>query len=99
MLEISPPDHAVAFATLGADKEAIDRELGGAPNWTSTDARDYVATERTNVDVGDRAAWPEQHGWLLDQLERYRQVFRDRVARLHQQDGDGDENGHGGSAS
>ena len=79
-LEVSTPTHATEFAALSANRDEIDRELGGTVVWSSTEARDYITTERKNVDLGDRAAWSEQHAWLLDQLERYRQVFRDRDA-------------------
>ena len=99
MLEISSSDHASAFSALSAEKDAIDRELGGSTTWNSTEARDYIVTERANVDVGDHAQWREQHAWLLDQLERFRQVFRDRIARLPQFGGDGNENADGGAAA
>lgn len=79
-LEVSTPTHAAEFAALSARLDELDRELGGTVVWSSTEARDYITTERKSVDLGDRAAWSEQHAWLLDQLECYRQVFRDRVA-------------------
>ncbi len=89
MLEISSPDHATVHAALAAEREAIHRELGTEASWSSTEARDYVTTERKDLDPNDRTTWPEQHAWLLDQMERYRQVFRDRVAAFGHAENDG----------
>lgn len=82
MLEISSQDHEVVFAALAAEKMAIETAFGQSLGWTNTGARDYVTIERKMVNLGDRADWPDQHNWLLTQLEQFRQTFRDRIAEL-----------------
>ncbi|MBS0242702.1 MAG: DUF4268 domain-containing protein [Proteobacteria bacterium] len=82
MLEVSGTDHEAHFAALGADRVAIEQQLGSAPQWSSTGARDYVTTEHSGFDFRNRIAWPEQHAWLFEQLERYRTTFTPRILAL-----------------
>jgi hypothetical protein len=82
MLEIATPNHDADFAALGADRNVINSELGGAPQWTSTGARDYISTELQNADFRDREKWPAQHAWLIEQLESYRLAFTSRITAL-----------------
>jgi Domain of unknown function (DUF4268) len=81
-LEISTASHEADFAALTVDREAIDRELGGEPQWASRAARDYITTELSAADYRDRSKWPEQHAWLIEQLEKYRKVFTGRIISL-----------------
>lgn len=82
MLEISSANHRAAFAALLSHRARIDAELGESPQWWSTEARDYIAIERAEADTADQSRWPEQHAWLLERLESFRTVFRDRVPNL-----------------
>ena len=82
MLEIATAEHEAHFAYLQSDRDAIDQELGGTPQWTSTGARDYVITELPNADFRDRAGWPDQHARLIELLERYRKAFTQKITGL-----------------
>lgn len=94
VLEISSADHTDAFAKLNTDRAAIDAEIGGAPQWSSTEARDYISVERKDANLAEPTGWPEQHAWLLDQLECFRRVFRDRIAGLALEPSERDERGN-----
>jgi hypothetical protein len=81
-LEISTADHEAHFSYLQSERSAIDTELGGPAQWTSTGARDYVTVELHDVDFQDQSKWPDQHAWLIAQLERFRAAFTQRIIAL-----------------
>ena len=56
--------------------------IGEPLAWTSTAVRHQIGVERPSGAKRDRDSWPEQYGWLLDRLEKFRKTFRDRIARL-----------------
>jgi len=73
------------FPTLKAQKEVIEKSTGSKLRW------DPQGNERSNtqailtrykVDVNDRSQWPEQHAWLLDQLEKMYFSFKLHVESL-----------------
>jgi hypothetical protein len=73
-----------AFRQLVAQRADIDRESGSALTWTEPPPgkRAYISAIATHFDPNDEKQWPEQHQWLLDTMEAFRSVFRDRIAQL-----------------
>lgn len=83
MLEIDHPQTDQAVAALVNDRSAIESEFGEVPlTWTSTPKRYRIVAERVGSDIGDPDRWPEQHAWFLEFLDRFRRVFKDRIAVL-----------------
>ena len=77
------------FALLEADKERIEQELGSAVEWHPKPETkvSYVRLTRSGEDYRDRSRWPEQHAWLVEWLDRFERVFRERVRLLDPADG------------
>lgn len=72
------------FAQLFAEKEVIDKAIGGALEWMELPNRkaSRILQPRANSNIKHRANWPEQHKWMLDTFERFDTVFRPRVKAL-----------------
>ena len=72
------------FAVLESDKEAIESEYGQALEWHHKPETkvSYVRLTKHNEDYRERSRWPEQHSWLAEHLQRFDQVFRDRIKTL-----------------
>jgi hypothetical protein len=71
------------FATLEAQKLAIETEIGESLTWYNpSDKRMCRIYLRRSANIHDRAKWPEQHGWLLKKLEALHRAFAPRVKRL-----------------
>lgn len=72
------------FALLEADKEAIERTFGQSLEWHLKPETkvSYIRLTKPHVDYRNRDHWDEQHAWLAAQLQRFDQVFRDRVKEL-----------------
>lgn len=83
MLEIDHLQTDQAVAALVSDRSAIESEFGEVPlTWTSTPKRYRIVAERLGSDIEDPDRWPEQHAWFLEFLNRFRRVFKDRIAVL-----------------
>lgn len=72
------------FALLEQQKSGIEKDFGETLNWELLPDRKgcRIAFYKTNSDATEEAAWPEQHAWLADALERLDAAFRTRVADL-----------------
>lgn len=69
-----------ALATLEAEREAIEAELGTKLTWNpNPENRDKVIALYRDVDFGNQEKWPEHVEWLVDQVARFRKVFGPRV--------------------
>jgi hypothetical protein len=72
------------FSALIADRQAIEDELGESLVWyTKPDVRSCRIYLRKGADINNRTDWPNQHAWLLENLERFYRVFRLRVMKLN----------------
>lgn len=73
-----------AFHQLLEQRADIERAIGAALVWDELPdkqaSRIYLAKE--NVDPLDQQQWPEQHAWLIEQVGKFRKVFRPRVKSL-----------------
>ncbi len=72
------------FDQIRQDQSAIEPEVGEPLEWLRQDdyivSRIALATKAFNV--SDREQWPQQHGWLLDYLLKFKAAFWDRVSAL-----------------
>jgi hypothetical protein len=73
-----------AFRALEAAKTEIETEYGALLEWEELPGRraSRVATYLKGVDIADRGDWPRQHRWIIEQLQRFRTVFKERVKAL-----------------
>jgi hypothetical protein len=81
---IAHPAAKRAFDLLQGDQEAIEKEFGAPLDWLRLDDKKgcCIAVSRTNADPNIEAQRPSQYEWLLDQMERFSCVFRDRIRAL-----------------
>jgi hypothetical protein len=72
------------FAMLADKKSSIEAQLGEQLTWHSPEGKRMCRIySRCPADIDCRARWPEYHAWLLDQLERFHQVFGPMVKQLN----------------
>ncbi len=78
----TPPKQA--FRQLEASKAQIEADYGSALDWQELPGRraSRIAVFLGDVDSEARDEWPRQHIWILDQLNRFRSVFSERVKTL-----------------
>ena len=83
-LELDDQHAKAYYALLETDKEAIERELGTELEWHLKPETkvSYLRLTRHGEDYRGRSRWPEQHDWLVQWLERFELVSRDRVRKL-----------------
>lgn len=75
------------YYLLEREKEQIEQELDIKPEWRELpDNKESHVAIRNQLDPTDRSAWPEQHKWLLEQLESFYTVFGPRIKRLNTDD-------------
>ena len=68
------------FASLLAQREAIEREMGAPMVWHNPpDTRMSKISERRRADVSAKEQWPAYFQWLRDRLERAADVFGSRL--------------------
>lgn len=72
------------FFLLRQDRDAIEAELGEKLDWQELETKkeSRVHLHWRECDPADRSSWPEQHDWLYERLQRFHQVFGDRVKEL-----------------
>jgi hypothetical protein len=71
------------FYLLAEDREAIADALGLPLIWDdSGDQSCVIATTLPKVDLDDHQRWPDYQNWLCDCLERFYEVFFDRIKGL-----------------
>ena len=71
------PPGKVWFAELEANRAAIDAQIPGL-SWQRLDGKKQsrIALYREATDPTNEADWPAQHEWVVQTLERFREVFR-----------------------
>lgn len=72
------------FGLLAAERDAIEAELGFAPEWMELPQRHAcrIVYFLNGAPLQDETRWPEYRRWMIDHLERLNAVFRDRLRRL-----------------
>jgi hypothetical protein len=80
----NPSTSKLVFDALIKDRAAIDGEFGEKLEWSSLDDQivSKVEINTTSFQLSDRHQWQEQHIWLLNKLQKFRTVFRDRILKL-----------------
>lgn len=69
------------FETLKKEKEEINTQLSGDPEWqppTEDRKRGHIMVEK-DVDIWKEHNWPEYYNWFIETGEKYREVFYDRI--------------------
>ena len=72
------------LSNFQSDKDVIEAELGQPLDWRETpeNRSSQIALHWGNVDITDRADWPRQHRWFLENLEALHRVFAPRIRAL-----------------
>lgn len=72
------PAGKVWFEEMLAQKEQVEAQFGHGLSWQRLDGRKQsrIALYRENTDPTNEADWPLQHAWMVDQLERFYNIFR-----------------------
>ena len=82
-LLLSGIDAQPHFHLLAQDREAIADAIGLPLIWDGAgDQTCIVATTLADVDLGDRNLWPTYQAWFCDCLERFYEVFFERIKQL-----------------
>ena len=72
------------YASLGKQREEIDKELGEACVWRDEPGNKQcdIKLRREGCDISDQAQWAEQHNWLYAKLQLFHAVFAHRIKGL-----------------
>jgi hypothetical protein len=72
-----------ALAQLAPDRIAIESEIGQPLVWNPTpEKQDKIISLSRNVDLSNRAAWPEYCDWLVGYVAKFREAFAPRISAL-----------------
>ncbi|MEN7973525.1 MAG: DUF4268 domain-containing protein [Verrucomicrobiota bacterium] len=74
-------DRLAIFNLLKQDQEAIEAEVGATLVWEEKPGNktSHIIARKPNCDPKDKSNWPEQHKWMLKQLEKFRTTFGQRI--------------------
>jgi hypothetical protein len=74
----------LVFDQFESERTAIEAEFGGPLDWQRMNDKKFcrIAVYRTDLDPNEQDQWPTQFDWFLDQMERFTQTFRPRIAAL-----------------
>jgi Domain of unknown function (DUF4268) len=72
------------FDYFFAQRSAIESEFGSALEWERLDGQkgSRIAIRKRGVDPSDNERWPEFAAWYLDQMQRLRRCFAQRIREL-----------------
>ncbi len=68
------------YKQLQSQREEIECEIGSELTWNDSDLEIY--SRRDVMDLYDENDRPDQYAWLLEQLEKFYQIFSSRVEQL-----------------
>lgn len=91
-LTLAAPYGRNIIQQLISSKEQIEEEFGAALTWDYKPDRQqaYIMISKADCDIRDRNSWSEHHTWMVNMLEKFNRVFRERVRRLKVKDGIGE---------
>ena len=77
-------DRLAIFNLLEKDKEAIEQELGSSLLWEEKPEKksSHIIVRNTQMDPSHKNTWNQQQEWMLQQLEKFRQVFGARIRKI-----------------
>jgi len=83
-LYLSGDDAKGFLASLRAERETVETELGYPLEWEELPSRRdcRIATYLMKIDPANRSDWPSQHQWLAKRLNDLHRVFSARVKAL-----------------
>jgi len=70
------------FSFLQAHQPEIDAAFEAPLAWRPGDGGSHVMEAMRRTDIGERATWPEQMGWLMRQLEAFQRALWPLVGRV-----------------
>lgn len=72
------PSGKVWFEEMIAKKDEVEARFGHPLSWQRLDGRKQsrIALYREGTDPTDENDWTAQHAWMVEQLERFFEVFR-----------------------
>ena len=71
------------FCLLAHERELIHDEMGFPLAWDDADqSKCAIYCILTEVDMGDREHWSDYRSWFCETLERFHEVFGDRIKTL-----------------
>lgn len=78
------PTSKALYHQFYSDKEAIEKEFGGALEWNELPEgkESYVTVTKDKADFRNDNDWENQFTWLADKLECLDKVFRKRVKKI-----------------
>ncbi|MBD0268535.1 MAG: DUF4268 domain-containing protein [Cyanobacteria bacterium Co-bin8] len=87
-LHLAGEDAHPHFYLLAEEQETIEMEMGLPLIWDdhADDKACAIYCALPNVDLNDLERWPEYYHWLCDHLERFHEVFAERVKHLNATD-------------
>jgi hypothetical protein len=87
------PNAKKHFKALEAQRAEIEAAIGSPLDWRELPAKEAsrILLLRPNASIKDKTAWPSQHAWLADTLEKFSSVFKPRVLALSEGDAEGEE--------
>jgi hypothetical protein len=72
-----------ALPQLEQDPITIEQEIGAKLEWNPyPEKRDKIIGLFREIDLENRAAWPEYCEWLIDKTIKFRKAFMPRVKNL-----------------
>lgn len=74
----------VFFPQLEQQKEAIEQEFCEPLEWNnSPELKQWrIGVTESGLDFADRSAWPQWQKWIIEKLNKFDQVFRERIQLL-----------------
>jgi hypothetical protein len=73
----------VALEELGAEREAIEKEIGTKLQWNPyPEKKDKIIALFKKVDLQARDRWPEYCDWLIEYVAKFRKAFMPRIKNL-----------------
>jgi hypothetical protein len=81
------------FRALHAQKPTIEQEIGEPLSWQELPSKkgSRIALYRNGVDPADPGQYLELHGWMLDKITRFKNVFASRVRSMAEADDENSE--------
>ena len=72
------------FRLLEEEQDNIHTEMGEALQWVELEEhqRNRICLHKEDTDPLDESDWPQQYEWFTTKLERFNDVFRERVRGL-----------------
>ncbi len=75
----------VFFDQLEKDKVAIENEIGHQLEWRKAESEkqeSHIRLDKFDVDLNNRALWPQHIQWMRENLESFHSAFSNRVRAL-----------------